>query len=121
MTVYRIARPKWIHSFTGSGVAGRWNSTGALMLYTSSSLALALLEILAHIKRDQLPSDYAWTEAHVSDELIANGGYTEVPDDSAAQGTAWLEARGGKLALAVPSVIVPERNILLNPTHTDFA
>src|SRR5882724_11557495 len=102
MYVYRIARPKWIDSYTGSGVAGRWNTTGARMVYTSSSLALALLEILAHIKRDQLPSDYAWTAADLADELIEHSGYIEAPDDSAARGTAWLETPGGTVALAVP-------------------
>ena len=91
------------------------------MLYTSSSLALALLEILAHIERDQLPSDYAWTKADLPDELIEYGSYAEVPDDSAARGTAWLQTRGLAAALAVPSVIVPEQNILLNPNHTGFA
>ena len=36
-------------------------------------------------------------------------------------GTLWLSRQGGKLALQVPSVIIPESNILLNPDHTDFA
>ena len=43
-----------------------------------------------------------------------------VPIDSAEQGIAWLDRPGGSVALAVPSVIIPERNILLNPNHTDY-
>lgn len=36
-------------------------------------------------------------------------------------GDAWLQSRRA-LALALPSVIVPEEfNYLLNPTHADFA
>jgi hypothetical protein len=40
---------------------------GARMLFASSSLALALLEILVHVKRDQLP-DYMCTAAEVPTE-----------------------------------------------------
>lgn len=43
-----------------------------------------------------------------------------VPHDSADLGTAWLNRPSGSVALAVPSVIVPEQNILINPNHTDF-
>jgi len=90
------------------------------MLYTSSSLASALLEILVHIKRDQVP-DYVWLAAEVPDHLIESSGLTEAPPDpySAEIGTRWLETPG-KVAFGVTSVIVPEQNILLNPDHIDF-
>jgi RES domain-containing protein len=117
MRVFRIARPKWVNVHTGSGIPARWNRTGAMMLYTSSSIALALLEILVHLKRDQLP-DYMWIAADVPDKLVAS---VDMPSDPAEFGSAWLERRGASVALAVPSVIVPERNSLLNPNHTDFS
>jgi RES domain-containing protein len=87
------------------------------MVYTSSSLALALLEILVHVKRNQLP-DYVWVTAEVPDALIEI--LEETPSDPAEYGTAWLERRRGTVALAVPSVIIPAVNILLNPGHSDF-
>src|SRR4051794_22162027 len=109
MVVYRIARQKWIDTLTGSGVAGRWNKTGYRMIYTSSSLALALLEILVHVRRDQLP-DYWFNSGEIPDELVADSTLESVPSDSQLRGSVWLESRPGAVALSVPSVIVPERN-----------
>src|ERR1700722_17304509 len=120
MRVFRITRPKWEGNFNGSGIPARWNEAGRRMLYTSSSLALALLEILVHIKRDQVP-DYVWLAAEIPDHLMEFSGLTEVPPDSVEIGTRWLETSGRKEALRVPSVIIPEQNILLNPVHTDFS
>jgi hypothetical protein len=78
------------------------------MLYTSSSLALALLEVLVHVKLDQIPDDYVWVMAEFDGELVVKLG--DVPNDPAEYGTEWLHApnRGG--ILSVPSVIVPETN-----------
>src|SRR5271165_2547089 len=118
MRVYRIARPKWASDYTGSGLAARWNQRGARMIYTSSSLALALLEILVHVRRNQLP-DYVWVTAEIPDARIEI--LEEIPDDPAEYGSGWLERRGAMVALPVPSVILPAVNILLNPGHSDFA
>jgi hypothetical protein len=87
------------------------------MIYTSS-LALGLLEMLVHLKPDQIP-DYSWISADVPDGLTQK--LTKIPDDPAAYGTAWLSKPKGTVALSVPSVIVPEVNILLNPDHSDFS
>ncbi|MGO9258612.1 MAG: RES family NAD+ phosphorylase [Bryobacteraceae bacterium] len=118
MRVYRIARQKWIGNLSGSGVPGRWNQAGKRMLYTASSLALALLEMLVHVERDQLPN-YMWVAADVPDDYIEH--ISAIPSDPASYGTAWLERPGATVALAVPSVIIPEQNVLLNPGHTDFS
>jgi len=88
------------------------------MLYTASTIALALLEILVHVERDQLP-DYMWVAADVPDDCIKRIDF--IPPDTARYGTEWLETPGSSVALAVPSVIVPEHNVLLNPVHTDFS
>jgi RES domain-containing protein len=88
------------------------------MIYTASSLALALLEMLVHVKPDQIP-DYMWVAAEVQDRCVDFPD--SLPADPADYGTKWLEIRGGKIALAVPFVIVPENNILFNPDHTDFS
>jgi RES domain-containing protein len=50
-------------------------------------------------------------------------GWETMPTSSAAQmfGGAWITS-ASSLAMAVPSVIIPdERNILLNPSHPDYA
>lgn len=120
MFVYRIARSRWINDLSGSGISARWNEPGSRMLYTASSLALALLEILVHVQLDQVP-DYMWTSANVPENWIADlADLDDITGPQAAVGTKWL-LTGTRVALRVPSVIVPEKNILLNPNHTDFA
>jgi RES domain-containing protein len=119
MRVYRIARQKWINDHTGSGVPGRWNQAGSRALYTASSIALALLEILVRITPEQLPEDYLWTTTDIPEDSI-DVAVDELPDETAKFGTEWLDS-GSAVALAVPSVIVPELNYLLNPNHTDFS
>jgi RES domain-containing protein len=116
--VYRLAKEKWILNLSGSGTAGRWNKTGVRVIYTASSLALALLEMLVHVTSDQVP-DYMWTSAEVPDDCVDH--LHSIPSDPAEHGSRWLETRGGSVALSVPSVIVPEENVLLNPAHTDFS
>ena len=50
---------------------GRWNSPGNDVLYASSTLALACLEVLVHIRDVSLvPSDYVFCEIDVPEELI---------------------------------------------------
>jgi RES domain-containing protein len=120
MRVYRIARQKWIGNVSGSGRPARWNKSGDFMLYASSSLALALLEMMVHLTRDQIP-EYMWVAADLQQEWVDDASVPGIPPDPAGVGSAWLKRRGGKLALAVPSVIVPEKNYLLNPSHTDFS
>jgi len=119
MDVYRISRSKWAEHRGGSGVAARWNCKGAKVLYTASSIALALLEILVHIKQDQIPDDYVWIQAEIPETLTVETVY-ELPESPADYGTMWLNSARSPV-LSVPSVIVPERNYLLNPNHADFA
>ena len=119
MLTFRIARKKWVGTLTGSGVPGRWNRSGERIIYTSSSLALALLEILVHIQPDQIPDDYWYVIAEFSEDLVEI--LDIVPEDTQMAGSKWLSDRGRSAILQVPSVIVPENNFLLNPEHTDFS
>ena len=117
-------------AFTGDGAkvaGGRFNSVG--VVYTSGSLALAMLEVLVQANgRDRLRNhvyvpatfDEGAVEAATAAELPP--GWDDVPDTAAAVafGDAWLRSRRS-LVLRVPSVVVPvEHNYLLNPEHPDF-
>ena len=119
-------------AFSGEGayrVGGRWNSPGVRVVYTSSSLALAVLEVLAYRKALRpLSPRHLYTvtldEKQVTrpreDELP--DGWTAYPHQEGTQklGDAWVAA-GETLALAVPSVLAPpEENIMLNCTHPEF-
>lgn len=51
MILYRFAHHKFSDDLSGTGAklkGGRWNLTGTPVLYTSSSISLALLEILVN-------------------------------------------------------------------------
>ncbi len=52
MTVYRFTHKKFAGELSGTGarlVGGRWNPVGVSVVYTSESISLALLEVLANI------------------------------------------------------------------------
>jgi RES domain-containing protein len=107
---------------------GRWNSKGVAVLYCSTSVALAMLELRVHSPRPfprtrlkfvmEVPDD-AISEARGSDLL---DGWDSLPPGPASKrlGDAWVAA-GTSLALLVPSVIArEERNLVLNPSHERF-
>ena len=133
MKVYRLVPPKYSRTaFSGEGafrVGGRWNSPGVRVVYTSQSLALALLEVLAYRKALRpLAPRYLYTvtldEAQV---MRLEPGYLPVdwanyphPERTQQLGDAWVES-GETLALAVPSVLAPlETNLMLNCAHPEF-
>ena len=108
---------------------GRWNPIGTPVLYCSLALSLAALEALVHLARKRnahyfaVPLDMpeclleAWTVQQLPPT------WKTLPIDPACQamGKTWLDSKRS-LALAVPSVIVPqESNLLVNPLHPDFA
>ncbi len=127
MLVWRLCRA--VHAelaFSGEGArryGGRWNSRGLPMVYCSSSLALAAIELFVHLEPAQAPDDLVAIAAELPEgepaRTLAPG---ELPDGWWADfeatrtlGDAWLRA-GSSLALKVPSVpIRNEWNVLLNP------
>jgi RES domain-containing protein len=131
---YRLVHARHSHTaFSGEGASlagGRWNSPGVRVVYTSSSIALAVLEVLAyrkarmpltprHLYRVTLDEDHVtWLQpAQLPDDWLA---YPH-PTSTQALGDTWVKT-GNTLALAVPSVLAPqEHNIVLNCSHPDFA
>ncbi len=99
------------------------------VVYTSSSVALAVLEVLAYRKaRRPLTPRHLYsvqlTEAQIR-RLVPRdlpGAWRSYPYPTSTQalGDAWVAA-GETLALAVPSVLAPpEVNVMLNCAHRDF-
>lgn len=131
MIAWRISRQRYaLLALTGFGAAqrgGRWNSRGVPLVYASTSRALALLEILAHIDREQAPTDYEFTRLSIPDDAIAilesvpaSWDAEPPPVDNRAIGEEWVRSLSG-LALLVPSVIVPDDwNVVINPAHPRF-
>ncbi|QAU24821.1 RES domain-containing protein [Dyella sp. M7H15-1] len=120
-------------SGTGAKMSGgRWNRPGNHMLYTATSVALACLETLVHLKVGSLPLNRylvrldipnpVWSAAeHVDPSNLAMVGWDAEPAGAVSlnTGDAWLAANSSAI-LRVPSVIVPEEcNVLINPKHPD--
>lgn len=131
MRVFRLSKARWAASaWSGEGALrypGRWNFAGTPMVYTATSRALAVMEMLVHLEIRHAPH-FMLCCARLPDELIEileepHPGWNALPasDVSRRIGNDWARSRAS-VGLQVPSVVVPgEHNVLLNPLHPDFA
>jgi RES domain-containing protein len=133
MLVWRLCRQ--IHAvgaFSGEGArryGGRWNPRGVPMIYCSSSLALAAIELFVHLDPWQAPEDLVSIAVTLPESEPAQ---TITPKELPSEwwtdlfatrefGEAWIRS-GASLALKVPSVPIRcEWNVLLNPLHPRMA
>ena len=108
---------------------GRWNEEQQPVVYTASSLALAVLETASHIDDAGLPLNRFVIELAVPDNVWAlhqalhpqdlSPSWASIPAGRASieAGCAWLRSNQSPI-LRVPSVIVPEEYAaLINPRH----
>jgi RES domain-containing protein len=128
MLLYRLAKCKYVNDLSGAGArlyGGRWNSEGQPMVYTASSRALAVLEVLVHIAPKDLPDDFcmmiieAPDDVEVLDLNFLPPGWPEYPEINVLKtiGNDFLR-RAEHLMLKVPSAVVTEEfNFLINPQH----
>jgi RES domain-containing protein len=120
-------------AFSGEGAfinGGRWNSPGVRVVYTTSSIALAVLEVLAYRKaKKPLTPRHLYSvmleETQVRwlrpDELPADWNSYPHSESTQQLGDAWVRA-GETVGLAVPSALAPpEVNVMLNAQHPDFS
>ncbi|WP_109436497.1 RES family NAD+ phosphorylase [Aquimarina sp. AU119] len=132
MQVYRIAKQKYIKDLSGIGaktVGGRWNPKGIAVLYTSASVALSALEVLAHLPAAYFPDDMAIATITIPDKLVTtmrietlpdNWNKIPVPIEIQNFAVPWITEEK-YLGLKVPSIIIPkEENLLINPLHPKF-
>ena len=104
--------------------ANRWNSADIQVAYTAESVALAAMEIMAHLApigrsmRGYQLFSISFGANDVEDVLTQAPGLD--PRDveaTTAYGDAWAQARRS-LALRVRSVVVPlSCNYIINPAH----
>jgi RES domain-containing protein len=130
---WRLTKTKHLATaWDGEGArrsGGRWNSAGTAVVYTSGSLALALVETLVHLPAGLLPA-YTALPIEFDDGLVIALSDADLPRDwrtqpapasTKALGDRWVADRRSAL-LRVPSVVVPtEFNYLVNPLHPDAA
>ena len=130
--VWRLVRREHAATaFSGAGAAktaGRFNSLGTPVVYTSDSYALAMLEVRVHVATFRGMRDRVAISAEIDDDLVEVLEASDLPADwqerpaptsTQALGDAWV-ASGRSAVLRVPSVVVPaQANYLLNPAHPD--
>jgi RES domain-containing protein len=134
MIVYRIGKSDYIKDLSGEGArlyGGRWNYPGYRALYTSESLALAVLEyiIKTGLVQDEINnlsiayieiSDHAALKNIDLKFLPDNWNNYPAPEELKRIGTKWLISNDS-LILRIPAISVPDSfNILINPSHPEF-
>lgn len=125
MKLWRLYRSKHGPGLDGMGglyAAGRWHDMGSRVVYFGASPAIVVLEKLAHIDPEFLPSDLllARFEGNVSVETTDfDTKDLHAIELTRLHGENFLKHRNN-CVLQVPSVLVPEdSNLLLNPQHPD--
>ena len=127
--VNRVRRARYAR-LDGEGakrVGGRWNSPGRAVVYMAESIALAVLENLVHMSRQDFPAGYVCVGAGLPDglpilserELRRRYELDEVK--SQALGDWWIDSRTSAVLMVPSTVIAGEFNYLLNPAHRDFS
>ena len=131
MIVWRISNYLDLSGQGGLRAPARWHNAGAPVVYTASSPASALLEVLVHLELNDpalLPDSYQLLMIDIPDsihlieldESSLDPAWRKLLELTRATGDAWLRESGSAL-LAVPSAIVPHtRNYLINPAHRDI-
>lgn len=131
MIVYRFAHRKFANDLSGTGArlkGGRWNPPGLPVIYTSESISLALLEVLANaLTLDQLqmirlmeidiPNTIDYQDIKL--QSLKKDWYHDF-DYTQWMGQEILKTKK-TMSFRCPSAIVHrEHNFLINPLHPDF-
>jgi RES domain-containing protein len=134
MQIWRICRARFAgEAFSGLGArrfGGRWNSPGTPMVYASTSLALAAIELFVHLEPNLQPDDLVSIAAllplgepaqRLSPDKLPPAWWTDDFEPLRALGDAWIRGKSS-LAIEVPSAALRmERNVLVNPLHPAIA
>jgi RES domain-containing protein len=109
---------------------GRFNSKGVSVVYVSSSLALAAMEMLVHLQSVNLLAKYRMRRVSFHERLVMAMDADRLPPkwrisppskEVQRVGDDWV-ASGKSAVLRVSSALLPqESNYILNPAHTDFS
>jgi RES domain-containing protein len=134
MRIWRICRARFAdEAFSGQGArrfGGRWNSPGVPMVYSSSSLALAAMELFVHLEPNQQPDDLVSIAAllpegepamRLEPGKLPSRWWTDEFKPLRAIGDRWIR-ESKSLAIEVPSAALRmEWNVLVNPLHPAIA
>lgn len=131
MIVYNIRKLEYSKKLIASGFSNRWNKDEEYVIYTSSSRALAMLELLVHRSGLDLGQGFRLLEIKLSitekdieevkiEKLGKNWQSIEAYANEQKIGSDWYK-KSDRLILKVPSVVIPqEYNYIVNTRHQDF-
>lgn len=131
MTIYNIRKEQFAKTLSASGVANRWNKDDEFIIYTGSSIALSVLELIAHRSAIKIDHQYKLLSIDVKVEekdimeiklsaLPANWKSVTSYPELQQLGSDWYRTRKS-LLFKVPSALVQnEFNFLINTKHPDF-
>jgi RES domain-containing protein len=134
MRLWRVSNYASLSGEGGLRAAGRWNARGQRVVYLAEHPALAVLEMIVHLRVDQddPPVDYRLLTVDGPDDLLVDelrqadldARSPEWRNDESicrSVAASFFELRAAPL-LRVPSVLVPQAfNYVLNPEHSDGA
>lgn len=132
MIAWRVVPQKYAASaFDGEGArrsGGRFNSPGTPVVYTSDTLALAVLEVVVHLPTYRALRGRVSFRLDIPDDLVETLAEHHLPHDwrstppsrsTQALGDDWV-TRADSAVLQLPSVLLPHHtNLILNPAHPD--
>lgn len=129
MLVFRIAHKKYAEKLSVSGLSGRWNSNGKLVLYTSENISLALLENMIYRVGTGFNDDFKIMLIEILNEKFEEIDVKKLPKnwrkmdsypELQEKGDNWYDQQKS-LLLKVPSSVLPQNfNMVINTTHPDF-
>lgn len=108
---------------------GCWNSQGVFMLYTSTHVSLAMLEVLVHIDESEIPPHLFISQIEISQTVpIYQFPEEQLPKNWREPDNLNLKKIGDRLmreknylGFQVRSAVLPsEYNILLNPLFPGY-
>jgi RES domain-containing protein len=129
MIVFRLTKTMYAADISGEGArlaGGRWNAEGTPVLYTASSRALCLHELLVHLPGGYIPKNYSMVVLYIPDIIIRQISAHHLAKDWKAYPSDGSTINMGENILTenlfpvikVPSAIIPEEsNYLINPKH----
>jgi RES domain-containing protein len=128
--VFRLATEKYCDDITGQGAklyGGRWNPIDFAMLYASSHISLAALEIIVHFESRKFYQKYMLLDLQLPEtEDVKILNITKLKNNW-EQDMAYTQSIGKDFLnsdlfiMQVPSIVVSrEHNFLINPNHALF-
>jgi RES domain-containing protein len=125
MLLWRISAFPGLNGSGGQQTDGRWHTRPRPVLYASEHPALAMVEVLAHMRLsfNNIPLMLKLIAIDVADNVTVTAtptlpkGWQANEPTSQTLGNQWLDS-GASLLLPVPSALVPHAtNYLINTRH----